>query len=126
MRQLPRRIVLSLAVGSLGGCEYHAPAGGPTTVTVVTPLTIPPPPPGALPPPSIGSRDPTRPVDGEYTGVAKAIFNPHQNCTDAIKVTHWLVDGNQVSYRGFRGTIAPDGGRSGAGAHVREPATPVR
>jgi hypothetical protein len=105
-------MVLALAVAGLGGCQYTAPVGGPGTTIVSWPFSVPPPPPGVpdLPPPGVGSGEAPRPASGDYAGTAKALNNPGAKCDNTVSITGWTVRGSEVSYRGFSGTIARDGG----------------
>jgi hypothetical protein len=107
-----RSLLLPLAAICLGGCQYTGPATGPGTVTISTPFFIPPAPPGVpgLPPPGVGSAPTPRPPDGEYAGVAKTLTNFGGNCRNTVRITYWLVKDGEVSYRGYSGTIARDGG----------------
>jgi hypothetical protein len=112
VRNVIRRIVVPLACTGLGACQYSGTVNGPGTITTTSPLTIPALPPGSpgAPPLGVGSRPPGRPLDGEYAGVATTLTNPGQKCRNTQRVEHWLVSGDQVRFRAFRGTIAPDGG----------------
>jgi hypothetical protein len=113
MRILLCPIVVPLACAGLSACQYSGTVNGPGTITVTPPLTIPalpPGSPGAPSPPGVGTRPSGKPVDGEYAGSGTTLTNPGQRCKNTIKITRWMVQGDEVSYLGFRGTVAPDGG----------------
>jgi hypothetical protein len=114
MRASHRRIVLPLAMIWLVGCQYTGSPTGQGTVTspLLDPFAIPPPPPGVpgLPPPGVGSAPTPRPANGQYAGVAKALNNPGAVCDDTVRIAGWSVQDSQVSWRGFQGTVARDGG----------------
>ncbi len=114
MRASRRRIVPPLVALCLAGCQYTgSPSGqGSTTSTLLNPFAIPPPPPGVtgLPPPGVGSAPTPRPTNGQYAGVANALNNPGAACDHSVRITDWAVRDGQVSWAGFHGTVARDGG----------------
>jgi hypothetical protein len=112
MRNPLRWIALPVTCAGLAACQYSGTTNGQHSITVTAPMTIPPLPPGSpgARPPGVGSRPPGLPVDGEYAGLATTLTNPGQKCSNTYPIEHWIVSGDQVRFRAFKGTIAPDGG----------------
>ena len=50
------------------------------------------------------------PVSGQYRGEGVALNDPGGFCSSRMQVTNWIVNGNQVSFGSFNGTIQPGGG----------------
>jgi hypothetical protein len=49
------------------------------------------------------------PRQGRYAGTAVLIKNPGGHCRRTLPIRNWVVSGDRVSYRGFRGHVRPDG-----------------
>jgi hypothetical protein len=101
----------------LAGCSGTAPTVLLDTPTGVTPVFTPPPAlPGAFagPPPGLDnpltSPAPSGDRSGTYAGTAVPLETGGGLCIANQPVSGFRVRGNSVRYRGFRGTIAPDGG----------------
>jgi hypothetical protein len=98
-------VTVSVAVA---GCTYKSDGvGGPGTLTVNRPGTLPSPPPPSQPPPAPGDAV-TPPPDGRYEGVAHIRTNPGGACRHQFQVRNFVVTGDRIRYEAFRGRIRPD------------------
>ena len=113
---VPDAIRAALCVGAclIGtGCTYRLTGEGPGELTFSAPGVLPS---GPLEPPPIGlagaaSTIPPAPAPrtGLYAGVGRILSNPGGLCGDPIRVTNFRVNGNNVSFGAFQGTIQPSG-----------------
>jgi hypothetical protein len=107
-RCFPRAVSCLIAVSLAGaGCTYKSDGiGGPGTLTVNRPGTLPSPPPPSQPtaPPDAV----TPPPSGQYEGVAQIRANPGGACRRQFPVRNFFVTGDRVRFEAFRGRIQPD------------------
>ena len=67
------------------------------------------PPPAGLAGEAEAIRVPPAPRDGAYAGFGYNIVDPGGMCAGKIRIYNFHVNGNQVTFGAYRGTIQPDG-----------------
>jgi hypothetical protein len=116
----PRECLPSLRIGAallgaalLAGCQSLGSPQGPGTMTFAVPGYRPTTP-DAPPPPGLEGTATTipskpSPRTGPYAGIGRVLADPGGSCGDPIRISNFIVRGNQVSFGSFNGTIQPDG-----------------
>ena len=116
---LPGRgaVLAALLAGGLaallaGGCTVRTDLDGSSTVTLRPPFGLPPV--AGLPPPELAGNAGAdalvpAPRNGPYAGVMRATFNPLGRCANPLRLSGFVVDGNEVRFGLYHGTIEPDG-----------------
>jgi hypothetical protein len=109
-----RRGLALLAALLASACTYTGTPMGPGNVTFQLPGTLPPASTGlAMPPALAGNAEVIAPAPapqtGVYAGIARNIDDPGGMCADPVRVKRFFVNGNQVSFGAFHGTIQPGG-----------------
>jgi hypothetical protein len=92
----------------LGGCTYSFDKSGPEAGQGTLVINAP----GIIPLSELeGATDApgSIPQSGRFAGTGRSLNNPGARCGATIRVSEWFVNGNQVRFGGFRGTISPDG-----------------
>ena len=110
----PLRISAALlGAALLAGCQPLGSPQGPGTMTFAAPGYRPARP-GAPPPQGLegtATAIPPEPAprSGPYAGIGRVLADPGGSCGDPIRISNFIVAGNQVSFGSFNGTIQPDG-----------------
>jgi hypothetical protein len=113
---------LAPLLGLLGACTMQMAGNRPETLTVDMPGSFPETyqldrgqkqGPETLAPPenlAVGEAAGGLPPSGAWAGIGHATSDPMGGCDDTIRVTGFNVNGNQVNFGPFSGTIQPNGG----------------
>ena len=67
------------------------------------------PPPAGLVGNAVAISPPPTPRSGPYAGYGYNILDPGGMCAGKIRIYNFIVNGNQVSFGAYHGTIEPDG-----------------
>ena len=102
-----------LSAALLAGCQSLGSPQGAGTMTFAAPgyrpTTPDAPPPAGLE--GIATTIPSKPAPrtGPYAGIGRVLADPGGSCGDPIRISNFIVTGNQVSFGSFNGTIQPGG-----------------
>jgi hypothetical protein len=128
-----RRMEVAASLIGLGllsaGCTYHDQIGHQGSFTFEMPGMAPPgmgapgspaptqPVAGGMigPPPGLAGvsevvKPGSPPPSGAYAGIARNILDPSGLCADPLHIHGFMVNGNQVTFAQWSGTIQPSGG----------------
>ena len=116
--KLPRDVLRAVGLAPVaavllaGGCTVTRTEEAPGVVRFSIDNSLPN---NAAPPPAglVGNAEaispPPAPRSGKYAGYGYNIVDPGGMCAGKIRIYNFIVNGNQVTFGAYRGTIQPDG-----------------